>query len=186
MIEKIVVGHDEIRHLVDIMHYDDHPARVETPEFHHNKEELHAKIKSGEIEACLINNGYCEGQTEIHHFHVEYSENSAVDWILVQKDVKISNPDAMENLFPACHKHHMGTGTGIHMMSYPAYKVQRYLNAKNIALFEAAVAHIKAEMHPNHDDKTHHDHFTVNRKAEAILKKLAHNQANPDAVYAQK
>lgn len=185
--KKDVIAHDEIRHLVDLMHYDTHPARVETSEFRHNKEELHRKIEAGEIEACIINNGRCEGQTEIHHFYVEYSEGTAVDWTLVQKDVHIENPDQMLNLKPLCHKHHMGTGTGIHMISYPAFLVQRYLNQRNLDLFELAVAHLKAERHPEHEDHTHEDHHAVNRKATAILHKLMYDQIkeNPNVIYEQ-
>lgn len=169
----IVPSHDEIRHLLDIIHYDDHPKRVETALFRHNKEQLHELIKKGEKAPCMIHNGYCEGQVEIHHFYVEYSAGTAVDWERVHQDVMINNPDEMPNLYPVCHKHHMGVGTGIHMVSYPAWIMQKYLNEKNLALFEAAVKHLKEEQHPNHEDKTHIDHHLVNAKAKAILHKLA-------------
>lgn len=173
MSDKITPAHDEIRHLVDIIHYDDHPDRVESAEFRKNKKELHEKIKNGEIEPCHINNGYCEGQTEIHHFYVEYSAGTEVDWDSVKKDVDIDNPDDALNLIPLCHKHHMGVGTGIHMVSYPAWKLQKYLNKKNLALFEAAIKHLIEEKHPNAHDPNHEDHAIVNAKAKAILHTLS-------------
>lgn len=180
MANKITVSHDEIRHLIDIIHYDDHPDRVESTEFRHNKEEFHALIQAGKIPACFINNGYCEGHTEIHHYLVEYSAGTEVEWVNVNGVLRLidktspdlTNPDQRPNLIQLCHKHHMGVGTGIHMISFPAWIMQKFLNEKNIALFEAAVAHIKEQMHPNNEDPAHDDHRIVNAKAQAILKKL--------------
>lgn len=174
---KIVVGHDEIRHLVDLIHYDDHPDRVETPAFRYAKVDYHRRIAAGEIPACWIDNGFCEGHTEIHHVWVEYSAGTAVDWALVKAIVPITDVDQEPNFRQLCHKHHMGVGTGIHMVTYPAWILQKFLNHKNIVLFEAAVKHLKETMHPNHADKTHPDHATINAKANAIIKHLAATQA---------
>ena len=171
--KKIVPAHDEVRMLCDIIHYDEHVQRTESAEFRHNKEILHEKIKNGEIPSCHINNGFCEGQVEIHHFNVEYSAGTEVDWNKVKQDVNIDNPDQMPNLMSLCKKHHMGVGTGIHMIAYPAWILQKYMNDKNLALFEATIKHLKEEKHKKHEDKTHVDHHLVNAKANAILKKLA-------------
>jgi hypothetical protein len=174
MAERLIVpSHDEVRHLLDLIHYDDHPKRVESAMFRHNKELLHKMIKEGKKEPCFIHNGFCEGQTEIHHYFVEYSAGTAVDWNLVQSLALINDPDEMPNLIPLCHKHHMGVGTGIHMVSFPAWIMQKFLNQKNIVLFETAIKHLKEVQHPNHEDKTHDDHHIVNAKAKAILSKLA-------------
>lgn len=179
MVQKLTVAHDEIRHLIDVIHYDDHPARVESSLFRHNKQELHRQIDIGEIPACFINNGHCEGQTEIHHWLVEYSAGNEVEWNIIQLMLKnygiitnIANPDEKINLVPLCHKHHMGTGTGIHMITFPAWILQKFLNQKNIALFEAAIAHIKQNQHPRHENVHEIDHHLVNARSQAILKKL--------------
>lgn len=176
-----VISHDEIRHLVDIIHYDEHPPRTESALFRKNKKELHDAINEGKIPACFINNGCCSGQTEIHHYLVEYAAGTEVDWAQVnsvyqsfgQANLSISTPDEMANLLPLCHKHHMGVGTGIHMVSFPAWILQKFLNEENLALFEAAITHLKEEKHPNHNDPAHEDHLQVNQKADKILKKLA-------------
>lgn len=180
MTDKIVPAHEEVRQLLDVIHYDMHPQRVESELFRHNKQELHEQIKAGIIRPCFIDNGYCEGQTEIHHFLVEYSAGNEVDWAVVNGIYQkigltvpnIQNPDEKPNLIPICHKHHMGVGTGIHMVSFPAWILQKLLNQKNLALFEAAIIALK-EQHKNHHDHAHPDHHAVNAKAGAILHKLA-------------
>lgn len=167
--QKILPTRDEVRHIIDIIHYATRTERVETSEFSHNKKELHEKIKAGLIDACFINNGHCEGQTEIHHFYVEYSAWTGIDILKVKKVVDIEDADSDKNLIPLCHKHHMGVGTGIHFVTYPSWLLQRFMNDESIALFEAAVKHLKEEMHPNHEDENHADHGAVNKKAEQIL-----------------
>jgi hypothetical protein len=168
---KIVVAHDDIRHLIDIIHYDDHPSRTESPEFIAIRKAFHdAGAK------CLIDNGYCEGHIEIHHGEIEYSTSTEIDWERVMKDLGFDHVDDNKQMQPLCHKHHMGVGTGKHMITDPAWKLQKYLKPAQLALFEAAVAHIKAEKHPNHADPTHDDHRIVNAKATAILKTLAASQ----------
>jgi hypothetical protein len=166
--EKITVAHDEIRHLIDIIHYDDHPARTESSEFIAIRKAFHdAGAK------CFIDNGYCEGHIEIHHGEIEYSTSTEIDWDRVMKDLGFNHVDDVKQMLPLCHKHHMSAGTGRHMITDPAWKLQKYLKPKQLALFEAAVAHMKAEMHPNHSDPTHADHHIMNKKSEAILKTLA-------------
>lgn len=166
----IVKAHDDIRHLVDIIHYDDHPARIESAEFIAIRKAFHdAGAK------CFIDNGYCEGHIEIHHGEIEYSTSTEIDWERVMKDLGFDHVDDVKQMMPCCHKHHMGTGTGKHMITDPAWKLQKYLKPAQLALFEAAVKHLKEVMHPNHEDKTHADHHIVNAKAAVILKTLAAN-----------
>lgn len=170
--KPIVPSHDEVRRLLEVIHYEEHPARVESAEFRRNKELLHQKIQSGEIPACHINNGCCEGQTEIHHFHIEYSAWNGVDEAKVLKELGITNADQFPNLTPICHKHHMGIGTGIHFITYPAWILQKFLNPKALGLFEAAVKELKYRK-PEHEDKNHNDHHYVNRLAKVALFHLA-------------
>jgi hypothetical protein len=178
---KILEARDEVRHIVDLIHYATRPARVETPEFSKNKEILHQKIKDGLIDACFINNGHCEGRTEIHHFYVEYSAWTAILLERVQKVIKIEAADDMEQLIPICHKHHMGVGTGIHFVTINSWYLQKFMSDESIALFEAAVTHLKEVMHPNHATKGHKDqeadHAAINAKATAVLVHLAAKEA---------
>jgi len=169
---KILPTRDEVRHIIDIIHYAQRPERQESSEFSHNKKELHEKIKAGLIDACFINNGHCEGQTEIHHLYVEYSAWTGIDILKVKKVVDIEDADSLLNLIPLCRKHHMGVGTGIHFVTWSSFQLQKFMNDESIALFEAAVKHLKEEMHPNHEDESHDDHAKVNKKAEKLLKHL--------------
>lgn len=178
MSERIVVSHDEIRHLIELEHYDDHPQREESAEFVRIRKNFH---DSGA--KCYINNGYCEGHIEIHHNEIEYSASSEVEWDRIMKDLGFDHVDSEKQMLPLCYKHHQGTGTGIHKISVPIWKLQKYLNPKNLALFEAAISHLKEQAHPNHTDPTHDDHHAINRKSAAILKKLAHN---PNSIYEQR
>lgn len=153
MSEKIIVAHDDVRRLLDVIHYEDHPARTESAEFVAVKREFHDKHAS-----CWIGNGYCDGGVEIHHGWVEYSAASEVDWAKVQADHPgFDHVDSKMQMIPLCEKHHRGVGTGIHMVTYPAWQLQKYLNARALALFEAAVSHVKSLGHTNeHVNHTAH------------------------------
>jgi hypothetical protein len=174
---KILEARDEVRPIVDLIHYATRPARVETPEFSHNKDEMHKKIKAGLLDACYIGNGFCEGRTEIHHQYVEYSAWTGILLERVQKVIKIVAADDIEQLLPLCHKHHMGIGTGIHFVTVNSWYLQKFMNDESIALFELAVKHLKEVMHPNHSNEGHEDqaadHAAINTKASAVLVHLA-------------
>jgi hypothetical protein len=74
---------------------------------------------------------------EIHHYHVEWAMQNAVDW----EKMKLLHPefhwetfkkpedfiDSPYNSMVLCEKHHRGTNTGIHAMPYPLWIMQRYV-----------------------------------------------------------
>lgn len=143
MSDRIIPSHDDVRHLLEVIHYEDHPAREESPEFAAIKREFH-EAHAG----CWINNGYCDGGIEIHHAIVEYSASTEVDWAKVRIDHPgFDHVDQKVQMLPLCEKHHRGVGTGIHAITYPAWQLQKYLNPHALALFEAAVAHLKGRGH---------------------------------------
>ena len=145
-----VIAHDDVRRLIEVIHYEDHPDRVESPEFREVKKEFHdAHAK------CWIDNGYCNGEVEIHHGIIEYSASSEVDWEKVKTDHPgFDHVDSKLQMIPLCAKHHREAGTGIHAVTYPAWQLQKYLNPHALALFEAAVTRLKEdgreESHINH------------------------------------
>ena len=139
-------AHDDVRRLIDVIHYEDHPARTESAEFRKIKHDLHAAHAK-----CWIDNGYCAGEIQIHHQWIEWSASTEVDWARVQLDHPgFDHVDSALQMLPLCHKHHMGVGTGIHMVTYPAWQLQRYLTPAALKLFEAAVSQLIADGHDEH------------------------------------
>ena len=141
-----VIAHDDVRRLIEVIHYEDHDGRTESTEFREVKKAFHdAHAK------CWIDNGYCEGDIEIHHNVIEYSASTEVDWVKVQIDHPgFDHVDSKLQMIPICEKHHRGVGTGIHDVTYPAWQLQKYLNPHALALFEAAVQHLKNEGRDEH------------------------------------
>lgn len=154
--KKIVPAHDQVRKLLDLIHYPDHDGRTESSEFRAIKEKWHNEGKM----VCFINNGHCEGQIEVHHSIIEYSTSNEIDWERVKADHGFDHVDSESQMMPLCHKHHMGVGTGIHMVTYPAWILQKYMKPDALALFEEAVVHLK--------DNGHDDH-SVNHAAKKML-----------------
>lgn len=140
--KKITPAHDDVRKLIEVIHYEDHDKRTESAEFRKIKHELKAAGCK-----CYIGNGYCEGNIEIHHSIIEYSASTEVDWQRVQQDHGFDHVDSKVQMMPICEKHHRGVGTGIHSVTYPAWILQKYLSPEALALFEAAVQHLKDLKH---------------------------------------
>lgn len=155
--EKIVHAHDQVRKLIEVIHYPDHEKRTESEEFIEIRKRLHTH-------PCYISNGFCEGRIEIHHSVIEWAASNEVDWAKVQSELGFDHVDAETQMMPLCHKHHVGLGTGIHEITYPAWILQRFLLPDSLALFEAAVQHLK--------DQGHDDHH-VNHAAKKMLLHLS-------------
>lgn len=143
MEKKIVPAHDQHETLEEVIHYEDHEKRTESAEFRNAKKKLHAEKKG-----CFIGNGRCSGHLEVHHSIIEYSASSEVDWDKVRKDFpNVSDVDDIDQMMVLCEKHHRGTGTGIHKISYPAWIMQKYLSEEALDKFEAAVAEMIKKGH---------------------------------------
>lgn len=139
----IVKAHDQINHLIEVIHYPDHEKRHESAEFREVKRKLHGA-------KCFIDNGFCEGPLQIHHAVIEWAAANAVDWEKVKKDHGFDHVDDMKNMMPLCQKHHQMTGFGIHDITYPAWILQKYMTRENLELFEKAVQHLKEAGHEDH------------------------------------
>ena len=74
------------------------------------------------------------GAMETHHDEIEWAAANGVDLQLVMKDFPdITDADKLHqwidsegNMLVLCEKHHRGGKTGIHMITYPAWKLQRW------------------------------------------------------------
>lgn len=74
------------------------------------------------------------GAMETHHDEIEWAAANGVDLQLVMKDFPAITDEATlkawldseGNMLVLCEKHHRGGKTGIHMITYPAWKLQRW------------------------------------------------------------
>lgn len=140
MEKRIVKAHDEVRTMKVIRHYEDHAERSESAEFRRAKHDLHAKGAE-----CYIDNGFCEGQLEVHHNVIEYSASTEVDWAKVKRDFpNVDSVDDVDQMLVICKKHHTGRFHGIHEMDYPTWVLQRYMTRKALLALEEKVAALKA------------------------------------------
>ena len=74
-------------------------------------------------------------QLETHHDELEWAAANGVDLKKISADFKeiMDDPqklrqwlDSENNMLVLCATHHRGARTGIHMISYPAWKLQRW------------------------------------------------------------
>ena len=74
------------------------------------------------------------GAMETHHSHIEWAAATGVDLKLVMQDFPslTDEPklrewlDSEGNMLVLCATHHRGSRKGIHMITYPAWLLQRY------------------------------------------------------------
>lgn len=125
---------DQVREIIDVMHFEAREERVESALFKKNKR----WFKDNDAK-CAIDNGECHGPIEIHHNIIQHAAANAVDWARIEKDFGFSDVDDIKNLIPICKRHHTGKATGIHMMSYPAWILQKYYLPEPLSNFESAV-----------------------------------------------
>lgn len=132
---SIVKAHSQIKHIVEVAHYEDHEQRTESTEFKKVKKHFH-----DEHAKCYINNGRCEGSIEIHHNIIEYSASTEVDWDKVREEFpNVTSVDDLDQMLPLCRKHHRDPGFGIHDMEYPIWRLQKYMTEEALDKFEADV-----------------------------------------------
>ena len=74
------------------------------------------------------------GQMETHHAHFEWASQNGLDldkvtadWPMITDREKLAEwVDSEANMLVLCATHHRGQHQGIHMISYPAWLLQRY------------------------------------------------------------
>ena len=75
------------------------------------------------------------GKMETHHDELEWAAANGVDVGLITKDFPLIDGDRGKlrewldsegNLLVLCDKHHRGSRQGIHSITYPAWKLQRW------------------------------------------------------------
>lgn len=126
------------RHLVEVVIYPDHAARVESPEFTANR----ARLVADGHGHCFV----CQSteHLECHHYGCEYSlwndcDADKLKAFLEKLDIygygrllqhqPIASVDDIRNLVMLCHCHHVAPGTGIHETTLPIWELQALCKA---------------------------------------------------------
>lgn len=128
------------RTLHELAWYPDHDPRRASAEYRHTHDHLVIELDS----ACWIcgvrhSTG---GAMETHHSELEWAAERAFedDAVMLAKlvsdlheKITAATPDAVRefldsegNMLVLCADHHRGPYTGIHSITYPAWKLQRY------------------------------------------------------------
>jgi hypothetical protein len=146
----IVPAHEVTRRLTEEIFYPDHDPRTASEEYR----KVHHHLVYDLDEACWIcgvrnstlkdpaQNPRGAKQMETHHSVCEWALANAVDPTLVMGDFPamgaadephlrewLDSEGNMLVLCDVCHRHGMA---GVHMISYPAWVVQRYLDSHDV------------------------------------------------------
>lgn len=127
-----VKGSEAHRSLDELIYYPKHDPRRASSEYravhHHLVYELDERCW-----ICGITHS-AGGAMETHHAHVEWAAAAGVDLSKIVQDFPdVTDEKALRkwldsegNMLVLCAKHHRGPHTGIHMITYPAWLLQRY------------------------------------------------------------
>lgn len=120
------------RTLIEDVFYPPHEPRRASSRYHHTHKHLVYELD----EPCWICGvRHSEGgKMETHHNHIEWAAANGVSLDLVMHDWPALTDraalrdwlDSEGNMLVLCDKHHRGSRTGIHCVSYPAWVLQRY------------------------------------------------------------
>jgi hypothetical protein len=129
-------AHDQALTLHLITHVPAHEPREEDPHYH-LFEQVKARMKRQGLWRCVINDDYCQGNVELHHSHIEFSQTGGVDLEKVNAQLGLHLDDDGEfqewiespgNLEPLCGVHHR-THFGVHVIPGPLWEPMRYRKA---------------------------------------------------------
>lgn len=121
------------RTLVEDVFYPSHAPRKASPEYQRTHKHLIYELD----EACWIcgirrSTG---GKMETHHDQLEWAAANGADLTLITKDFPAICADPMKlrewldsegNMLVLCATHHRSPHFGIHSITYPAWKLQRW------------------------------------------------------------
>jgi hypothetical protein len=130
MATKAAEIHEVKETLVIRTYYPGHEKRTISSTFRKTRKYL-LKVKK---EKCFICG--CEDDLEIHHCHVEWAMQNAVDW----EKLKVIHPtfdwanfkrpvdfiDSPYNSMVLCEKHHRENNHGVHCLPYPLWIMQKH------------------------------------------------------------
>ena len=132
----MTAAHDQSMTLHILTHVPEHEPREDDPHYH-LFEQAKARMKRQGLWKCVIGDDYCAGNVELHHSHIEFSQQGGVDLFKVNQQLGLhlaSDEDFQQwiespgNLEPLCAVHHR-THYGIHVIPGPLWEPLRFRKA---------------------------------------------------------
>lgn len=125
--------HDQMMTVHILTHVPEHAPREDDPHYH-LFEQAKARLKRQGMWKCIINDDLCEGEPELHHTHVEFSQINQVDEkkIMEALGLHFANDEEFQqwaespgNLEVLCANHHRAH-YGIHVIPGPLWEALRF------------------------------------------------------------
>jgi hypothetical protein len=116
-----------------LTHVPEHAPREDDPHYH-LFEQAKARLKRQGMWKCIISDDLCEGEPELHHTHVEFSQINQVDEKKIQEALGLhfENDEEFQtwaespgNLEVLCANHHRAH-YGIHVIPGPLWEALRF------------------------------------------------------------
>jgi hypothetical protein len=129
----VTAAHQQALTLHMLTHIPSHHPREEDPHYH-LFEQAKARLKRQGMWKCIIDDDLCEGNPELHHTHVEFSQINAVDPKMIEKQLGLhfANDEEFQvwvespgNLEVLCANHHRAH-YGIHVIPGPLWEAVRF------------------------------------------------------------
>jgi hypothetical protein len=127
------LAHDQMMTVHILTHVPEHAPREDDPHYH-LFEQAKARLKRQGMWKCIINDDLCEGDPELHHTHVEFSQINQVDEKKIQQALGLhfeTDEDFQKwaespgNLEVLCANHHRAH-YGIHVIPGPLWEALRF------------------------------------------------------------
>lgn len=125
--------HDQMLTVHVLTHVPEHSPREDDPHYH-LFEQAKARLKRQGMWKCIIDDDLCDGQPELHHTHVEFSQINQVDEKKIQQALGLhfeTDEDFQQwaespgNLEVLCANHHRAH-YGIHVIPGPLWEALRF------------------------------------------------------------
>lgn len=125
--------HDQMLTVHVLTHVPEHSPREDDPHYH-LFEQAKARLKRQGMWKCIIDDDLCDGQPELHHTHVEFSQINQVDEKKIMQALGLhfeTDEDFQKwaespgNLEVLCANHHRAH-YGIHVIPGPLWEALRF------------------------------------------------------------
>jgi hypothetical protein len=129
----VTAAHDQTMTLHLLSHVPDHAPREDDPHYH-LFEQAKARLKRQGMWKCVIGDDLCEGDPELHHTYIEFSQINEVDPDKIEEALGLHFTDDEEfqvwaespgNLEVLCVAHHRAH-YGIHVIPGPLWEALRF------------------------------------------------------------
>ena len=127
------LAHDQMLTVHILTHVPEHAPREDDPHYH-LFEQAKARLKRQGLWKCIIGDDLCDGDPELHHTHVEFSQINQVDEKKIEQALGLhfANDEEFQqwaespgNLEVLCANHHRAH-YGIHVIPGPLWEAVRF------------------------------------------------------------